>query len=138
MVSPCVSGSFAPTPRPEGTEHPLDTPPRSSGAGQVPPVVGGRLALARAAVHEAKERFSDWTCFSWADGYVFTSPVGRFKPNAWDLCDVHGNALEWCQDWYGDYPTGAATGPKGPDSGSTRCLRGGSWRRGPGCDAVTR
>jgi formylglycine-generating enzyme required for sulfatase activity len=63
-----------------------------------------------------------------------THPAG-FKPkykdedgndaygNAFGLCDMHGNVLEWCWEWYGPY----MTDPGSSSSGSLRVARGGGW-----------
>jgi formylglycine-generating enzyme required for sulfatase activity len=58
-----------------------------------------------------------------------TTTVGSYSPNDFGLFDMHGNVWEWCQDWYGqDYYAGSPTDdPTGPDSGTFRVLRGGSW-----------
>jgi formylglycine-generating enzyme required for sulfatase activity len=74
---------------------------------------------------------SDFKSFSWDDGYVFTSPVGSFKANAFGLYDMIGNAWEWCADRHGDYEEGAAMDPTGPDTGTSRVLRGGGWESFP-------
>ena len=66
-----------------------------------------------------------------SDSYVFTAPAGQFRRNAFGLYDMHGNAWEWCADWYepGYYAKSPSDDPLGPDSGQARLFRGGSWLR---------
>ncbi len=40
---------------------------------------------------------------------------------------MHGNVLEWCQDWSGPYAADALADPQGPAKGGGRVLRGGCW-----------
>ncbi|MEL6384162.1 MAG: formylglycine-generating enzyme family protein [Cyanobacteria bacterium J06626_18] len=60
-----------------------------------------------------------------------TTPVDFFEgANAFGLCDMHGNVLEWCQDhWHSNYegapPDGSAW--LSSDESEFRILRGGSW-----------
>jgi formylglycine-generating enzyme required for sulfatase activity len=70
--------------------------------------------------------------YAWYDGNsgFSTHPVGQKQPNPWGLYDMHGNVLEWVQDWFGAdwwFSESAITDPHGPSSGDYRVVRGGSW-----------
>ncbi|GLY27398.1 hypothetical protein Kisp02_07630 [Kineosporia sp. NBRC 101731] len=84
-----------------------------------------------------------WPCNIWQgvfpqentldDGYLTTAPVRSYSPNRYGLWQVVGNVWEWCSDW--SHPAyyrfgltaGTVTDPPGPDSGSQKSMRGGSF-----------
>jgi formylglycine-generating enzyme len=69
------------------------------------------------------------------DGYFYVAPVGHYRPNAFGLYDMLGNAWEWVQDVfhenYQGAPTDGSVWATGGDQ-SQRVLRGGSWISSPG------
>ncbi len=97
----------------------------------------GRPGLPTEAEWEYACRAGTRTTWSWgADASVANEygvfyggkglePVAGRKPNPWRLHDLHGNAMEWCQDWFAELPKGQFVDPKGPTSGMSRVLRGG-------------
>ncbi len=59
-----------------------------------------------------------------------TVEVKALPCNNWGVYQMHGNVLEWCQDWHGEFASGAVSDPKGLVSGDWRVLRGGAWSSG--------
>ncbi len=55
--------------------------------------------------------------------------VGQKEPNAFGVYDMHGNADEWCWDWYSSdyYASSPVNDPSGPATGFSRVARGGNF-----------
>ena len=61
------------------------------------------------------------------DGAVVTAPVGRCRPNAWGLFDMHGNAAEWTRTTYRPYPYRDGDDPSALEADGRKVVRGGSF-----------
>ncbi len=77
----------------------------------------------------AKTKFPAWSLVKSSDGWLYTSPVGQFRPNNFGLYDTVGNAMEWCSDWYGSdyYQTSPEIDPPGTTPSQYHVARGGSF-----------
>jgi formylglycine-generating enzyme required for sulfatase activity len=78
-------------------------------------------------------RYADLDAIAWYSGNSEgrIQRVRRKQPSQWGSYDMLGSVWEWVSDWYqGDYYktlSWPAVDPKGPLSGTSHVLRGGSW-----------
>jgi len=75
-----------------------------------------------------------WEVHNCTDGHAYTAPGGSFKPNAFGLYDMIGNAWEWTEDCWNKTYSGAPSDGSAWTTGECsvgRVLRGGSWLSTP-------
>jgi formylglycine-generating enzyme required for sulfatase activity len=62
-----------------------------------------------------------------------TTPQGHYPDgrSVEGIDDLLGNVWEWCSDWHASYTDNQNQNPVGPQSGSSKVLRGGSWLDNP-------
>ncbi|MGH7285381.1 MAG: SUMF1/EgtB/PvdO family nonheme iron enzyme, partial [Polyangiaceae bacterium] len=98
--------------------------------GDDPPTSQHLNACGKECVAWGKKNHIDETAmYDTDDGFANTAPVGSFPAgkSRYGVQDVVGNVWEWVADWYAPYTADAETDPKGPDAGTERVIRGGSW-----------
>lgn len=63
------------------------------------------------------------------DSYEETCPTDAFPPNGYGLYSMTGNTWEWCADWFSNdfHLTGPRVDPRGPESGTGKVMKGGSF-----------
>jgi formylglycine-generating enzyme required for sulfatase activity len=100
---------------------------------------GWEFTLPTEAQWEYACRAGTTTAYSWGDnitpqlanfnesGFKKTVEVGSYAANPWGLFDMYGNVWEWTADWHGSYPRSSVVDPRGPNDGSKRVFRGGSY-----------
>ncbi len=86
-------------------------------------------------------RYGNLEAIGWFDGNSggMACPVGQKRPNAWGLCDMIGNAWEWCEDTYHDGYKNAPTNGSAWEGGDTaRVMRGGGFYNPGFCRSASR
>lgn len=110
-------------------------------AGTTTPFAFGRTLTPEVATYDNRRRYDGSATYDGSLTYSSpdedssylrkTTPTDHFGiANAFGLCDMHGNVLEWCTDhWHGNYEDAPTDGSAwlSADESSNRLLRGGSW-----------
>jgi sulfatase modifying factor 1 len=107
---------------------------RASGKGYRLPTEAGWERAARGGVEDElypwgdmpPEQVPDYVS-RWKNG---PEQVALYPPNAYGLFNLGDNVHEWCSDWYDAayYARSPERNPTGPEKGSRKASRGGSWR----------
>ncbi|GGT02525.1 hypothetical protein GCM10010271_00250 [Streptomyces kurssanovii] len=123
------------TTRPRTRDGPASAcPPRPRGVRRArrpvrPPLRLGRRAHPRrpVALQRLAGRFPHTNTAD--DGHLSTAPVKSYRPNGFGLWNTAGNVWEWCTDWFSPayYAQAPADDPHGPETGTARVMRGGSY-----------
>jgi serine/threonine protein kinase/formylglycine-generating enzyme required for sulfatase activity len=79
---------------------------------------------------KATEKIPNVEGIQGTDDYTFTAPVKKFPPNAFDLFDMLGNVMEWCEDGYDPdgYSKHNSIDPFIDIPKDQKVVRGGSWK----------
>ena len=100
---------------------------------------GWKFSLPTEAQWEYACRAGTTTAYSWgnrittqlanygASGLKKSVEVGSYSANPWGFFDMHGNVWEWTADLDSAYPKSSVVDPRGPNDGTNRVFRGGSW-----------
>lgn len=102
-------------------------------AGTTTPFHFGETITSELANYDASLRYSEPECtYPKGTHRQQTTPVTKFLPNAFGLCDMHGNVWEWCLDNRHDDYIGAPTdGSEWLGSDNSHIIRGGAWCNPP-------
>jgi formylglycine-generating enzyme required for sulfatase activity len=102
-------------------------------AGTITPFHFGETIVERVCNYDSREVYQDEPKGEYLEG---TTPVKKYRPNAFGLYDCHGNVLEWCQDdWHDSYEGAPETDRPWVDNNTKKepfkVQRGGSWSSYP-------
>ncbi|MGD0092842.1 MAG: DUF2950 family protein, partial [Planctomycetota bacterium] len=129
------------------SERTAGVPPASISAAETAAVQKWTVRLPTEAEHEYACRAGTTTKFNTGDkdsdleetswfqknSGMHPNACGLKKPNAWGLYDMHGNVVDWVQDYYSDtyYAASPRVDPAGPASGAAYVVRGGAYHHPP-------